>query len=347
MHRRNKQKPQHSADFSPSSGLLPSNNYDAIVNNNIRRFSYASSGGSNLGVKLLLGSILSLSMFVTYHHMISSSVNDALNPTRTIHGEDKNQVNGHWKQWLVDDGDVGPKDHHVVDNEIGDDDGDDENLLKNRKEPKEAEMVQGKYFKMYRQTRTKEQANKDMLEVRSSNVEGEKKLKQALQRVVDEQKKGNDLNVDVISRWMGDDVSVIKKKQDGPFVDTETESLNKSEDEQKERKLEPSFPSPADLIGDSEVQVVLSPAFGEHRADKNAVFAFAEGYTLDIYAGFIDSLLDTGFDGDIVLSVSALDKLAPDVEAYLKSKPNLVVYTVRWDCFKKSGQAIDVSTFVL
>jgi len=343
MHRRNKQKPQQSADFSPSSGLLPSNNYDAIVNNNIKRFSSASSGGSNLGVKLLLGSILSLSMFVTYQHMISSSVDDALknhsmNPT-------KRKVNGHWKQWLVDDGNVGPKDHRIVDNDIGDDD-DDENLKRNKNEQKEAEMVQGKYFKMYRQTRTKEQANKDMLEVRSSNVEGEKKLKQALQRVVDEQKKGNDLNVDVISRWMGDDVSVIKRKQDVPFVDTDTEILNKSEDEQKERKLEPSFPSPADLIGDSEVQVVLSPAFGEHRPDKNAVFAFAEGYTLDIYAGFIDSLLDTGFDGDIVLSVSALDKLAPDVEAYLKSKPNLVVYTVQWDCFKKSGQAIDVSTIV-
>lgn len=64
---------------------------------------------------------------------------------------------------------------------------------------------------------------------------------------------------------------------------------------------------------------------------------------MEIYAGFIDSLLDTGFNGDIVLSVSSINKLKPEILEYLKSKPNLVVYTVKWDCFSKKGEAIDVS----
>jgi hypothetical protein len=89
-------------------------------------------------------------------------------------------------------------------------------------------------------------------------------------------------------------------------------------------------------------KVVLEPTYGTHRSTVNAVFAFAQGYDLKTFVGFIQTLLDTGYDGDIVLSVSTVDTLQAGVKEYLeylvvtKHVP-LVVYAVEWKCFKKSG----------
>ena len=102
------------------------------------------------------------------------------------------------------------------------------------------------------------------------------------------------------------------------------------------------FPSPMPEHDNSNLKykVLLKPTFGNHRPDKNAVFAFAEGYDLRTYVLFIESLLASEFTGDIVLSVAHIDKLKPGVEVYLRAKAedsNVVVYSVDWTCFKKNG----------
>lgn len=97
------------------------------------------------------------------------------------------------------------------------------------------------------------------------------------------------------------------------------------------------YPSPAAMVGNDAV-VILEPTFGKHRPDEDAIFAFAEGYDIKIYLAFIESLKATGFTGDVVLSVSSLDKLKPGVEKYLRAQPNLVVYTVDWKCYTGSGK---------
>lgn len=81
----------------------------------------------------------------------------------------------------------------------------------------------------------------------------------------------------------------------------------------------------------------LEPTLGSHRPSKDAVFSCAEGYDLHVYALFVTSLRETGFDGDIVLSVSNRDEIKPEVFDFLEYHSNhgLVVYegkieTVKW-----------------
>jgi hypothetical protein len=98
-------------------------------------------------------------------------------------------------------------------------------------------------------------------------------------------------------------------------------------------------------------KVIMEPVLGQHRDNVDAVFAFAQGYPLNAFCGFVGSLLETGYEGDIVLSVSSLDKLAEGVRDYLEFlvhdkdnnnngvKANLVVYAVDWQCFKKGNHS--------
>ena len=103
------------------------------------------------------------------------------------------------------------------------------------------------------------------------------------------------------------------------------------------------IPSPKDT------HVVLEPTFGVHRENVDAVFALADGYDLRIYLLFIESLRETGFNGDLVLSVSALESLKPGVEEYLRSNQldangkgvNVVAYTVSWKCYSGDGQVAE------
>eukprot|EP00816_Leptocylindrus_hargravesii_P002119 CAMPEP_0196817842 /NCGR_PEP_ID=MMETSP1362-20130617/62823_1 /TAXON_ID=163516 /ORGANISM="Leptocylindrus danicus, Strain CCMP1856" /LENGTH=550 /DNA_ID=CAMNT_0042195705 /DNA_START=124 /DNA_END=1773 /DNA_ORIENTATION=- len=289
---------------------------------------------------ILAGSIISLSILLWFHH-VNLHVHTDEKVQQVVVPYAPKKVNGHWEEWVVDDDGVGQNTHHVIDGEVIDDPSE---FARQEKEPvvdggeKDAfETVQGKYFTMLKPRRTTEEATDSMLSVSNENVMGEKKLKNELEKVKANQKKKKDLGVNVLSRWMGDGVPVIVPElADKKNKNTETGKLLKPN--QVENKSQ--FPSPIDIL-DDDVEVVLKPAFGQHRSDQNAVFAFAEGYTLDIYAGFIESLIDTGYTGDIVLSVSSLEKLDPEVEKYLRSRPNLVVYAVKWDCFKKSGEEID------
>ncbi len=105
-----------------------------------------------------------------------------------------------------------------------------------------------------------------------------------------------------------------------------------------------AYPSPA---GDNH-KPIIEPTFGAHRSHVDAIFALAEGYDLKIYLLFIESLKNTGFTGDLVLSVSAISELQNGVEEYLRSHHkedgeegiNIVAYTVTWTCYEGDGVTV-------
>ena len=93
---------------------------------------------------------------------------------------------------------------------------------------------------------------------------------------------------------------------------------------------------------------IIKPTFGKHRPHVDAMFALAEGYDLKIYLLFIESIKQTGFTGDLVLSVSAISELKHGVEDYLRSQQreegeagiNIVGYTVTWTCYEGDGVTV-------
>ena len=103
-----------------------------------------------------------------------------------------------------------------------------------------------------------------------------------------------------------------------------------------------SFPKPSSLANPN-AQVLLQPTHGTHNPSSDAVFAFAEGYQLHTYVGFVESLKATHYQGDVVLSVSHPTKLSTGVQDYLNADHgdiNLVYYAVDWTCWKKNGEKI-------
>lgn len=108
------------------------------------------------------------------------------------------------------------------------------------------------------------------------------------------------------------------------------------------------WPPPSEMAG-PDTTILLKPAFGIHRPDHDAIFAFAEGYDLSVYLALVEPLINTGYSGDLVLSISREENLKPDVKEYLLSKNtetggiNIVAYEVNWTCFKQSGEPADGS----
>lgn len=170
-------------------------------------------------------------------------------------------------------------------------------------------------------------------------VDGEKRLKKHLSKLLTRQKAGTDLDVPIRSRW-----SDVVANGEETMYDT-AESTDGSDHFTLYKNILPTekrkvFNSPLPF---EKAKVILKPTIGSHRPDMDAVFVFAEGYDLPIYSLFIESLrVDAKFQGDIVLSVSHLSKLAKGVEHYLRSfKSGVIVYTVDWKCFsKKDGSSI-------
>jgi len=66
-------------------------------------------------------------------------------------------------------------------------------------------------------------------------------------------------------------------------------------------------PPPTSIIDNGHGgQVLMKSTFGRHRSNVDAVFAVSQGYPLQNFIGFVETLDKTGFDGDIVLSISTL-----------------------------------------
>jgi len=100
------------------------------------------------------------------------------------------------------------------------------------------------------------------------------------------------------------------------------------------------FPKPSRLVdpSDKTIEVVVEPAFGEHRPDQDVVMAYAEGYDLPYYMMFMETLRGTGFDGDVVLAIADHPFLAPHVLDYLKTQDNLIVYIHPLHCYESDGR---------
>lgn len=105
------------------------------------------------------------------------------------------------------------------------------------------------------------------------------------------------------------------------------------------RVLGPShFPPPTLPLGE-DVEVLLEASFGAHRADQDAIIAFAEGYRLGNYMMFMETLASTGYTGDVVLAIADDRVIREDVKEYLQTyaqgdtnKPGVVVYQLPLYC---------------
>ena len=94
-----------------------------------------------------------------------------------------------------------------------------------------------------------------------------------------------------------------------------------------------SFPKPTDAIEPRGAVPIVQPAHGHHRPEADAVFAYAEGYSIPYYLHFVETLRATGFDGDIVLAVAEEKLVREGVMEYLTQQANLVIYHSDLDCF--------------
>ncbi|CAJ1942422.1 unnamed protein product [Cylindrotheca closterium] len=132
-------------------------------------------------------------------------------------------------------------------------------------------------------------------------------------------------------------LAIVNGKEFKPIIRTESTS----ELFERSKKIEvigPTiFPKPTRYLNESAV-VVVEPAIGRHRPDKDVVMAYAEGYGLPYYICFIDTLRQTGFDGDIVLAIADYNLLEAHVLDYLKEQDNVVVYIHELRCFTSKGE---------
>lgn len=98
------------------------------------------------------------------------------------------------------------------------------------------------------------------------------------------------------------------------------------------------FRQPTHLFDNDKVIPVAQPLFGQHRSDKDAVFAYAEGYVVGHYILFLKTLRDTGFDGDVVLAIA--DDPQEGVVEYLSQQPHTIVYKASLVCWSQDGTTV-------
>ncbi len=254
-------------------------------------------------------------------------------------------------------------------------------IIKAEPEPEPVQPVEN-----IRPKRTTAEANAYMASQPSDSVDGEKALKEKLRPLYDKQQKDNEEDSSpIITRWLGrtaqdefgEDLQYWLPKSSTSDEEIEAWKLKVDKLYQIDRmKDEEQFPilhniQPPSLLGKSDntsnasssnangslvypspakdgTRPIIQPTFGIHRMNVDAVFALAEGYDLKIYLLFIESLKKTGFEGDLVISVSSLDELKPDVEDYLRSFSkkggesglNVVAYTVTWTCYEGDGVTV-------
>jgi len=89
------------------------------------------------------------------------------------------------------------------------------------------------------------------------------------------------------------------------------------------------------LLEPSGAVPILQPSHGQHRKDADAIFAYAEGYDLNYYLHFVETLLATKFEGDLVIAIAEKKIVEKYVVEYLTSVPNVIIYHSDMDCFDK------------
>jgi len=240
---------------------------------------------------------------------------------------------------------------------------------KEAKPPTSATNGLGEAMKPHHSAQTTKTATEEMLAQPSSNVDGEKALKKKLKKIMELQRQGKEKDALISTRYIGEDIQYwisnnkpeAEKEEWNKEMKRRTDlmknqpwyNLDHSNNKLKSQEINSgssnggditmkTYAKPTTLAGNSS-QVLLKPTFGTHRSTSDAVFAFAEGYDILIYLCFIQSLVKTGFSGDLVISVSAISEMKPGVEEYLRSKDgkggvNIVVYTTKWICYNGKGE---------
>jgi hypothetical protein len=93
----------------------------------------------------------------------------------------------------------------------------------------------------------------------------------------------------------------------------------------------------------------LRPVHGQHRPEKDALVAFAAEYPILNYLSFIESLRETGYKGDVILSISQLDIQKEDVWTYLTNAddPNdadglrVILYAPKLTCYNAENEIVE------
>lgn len=116
-----------------------------------------------------------------------------------------------------------------------------------------------------------------------------------------------------------------------PPTDTST-MINKPPPSPPKPKLHDYMPPP--ILGPRPVNGTR-PMIGAHTG-RDAIFALASGYYLELYKFFVGSLRRFGYEDDIVLAVSPKNQIHPEVLKYLIEK-KVVGYGFEVDCKGKDS----------
>lgn len=118
------------------------------------------------------------------------------------------------------------------------------------------------------------------------------------------------------------------------------------------------FPKPTEIFTtidgyeydnrDDDYAPYLRPVHGRHRPAKDAIVAFAAEYPLSNYLSFIESLRETGYRGDVILSISVLDIQKEDVWTYLTNADDeqedglrIILYAPKLTCYNAENEVVE------
>lgn len=105
----------------------------------------------------------------------------------------------------------------------------------------------------------------------------------------------------------------------------------------------PPIPQPAFNGTVQGIELGIEPRYGRSRCQHNAILSFVYGYQLPKIIHFVNTLLRSGFEGDLVLGVTP--NLTEDTREFLRqlsesreTNVNLVVYEITLTCSKPRNQ---------
>jgi hypothetical protein len=103
------------------------------------------------------------------------------------------------------------------------------------------------------------------------------------------------------------------------------------------------FPKPTDYSQRTDLVPVIQPILGKHTSSNDALFAYAEGYTVGYYLLFLETLSQTGYTGDVVLAIAEERIVDQEAFEYLRdyaarpTGPRLIVYQTDLTCADKGS----------
>ena len=133
--------------------------------------------------------------------------------------------------------------------------------------------------------------------------------------------RGNDITKNVHSPQ-------VLKAQELPFDTSETIDIDAAVVPNDDNDAPSSWNNKA-------VQIQTPPRLGQHRPDVDAVLTLSVGYSLEQIIYFVTSLVDTGYDGDIVMGVRHPIENDSELKEFLlwySEKHHLVVHELKFDC---------------